>query len=155
MKTGFFALILSLPAPVMAQDWIVLEFQGAQISFTLDDPLARAGFTRFMSVDAVSFEGVVGPARLAIELALPPGGDRPHDARIMFRPDGYRDYWLSPLVFPDDGVVIDDLTLSGADARISGRFETPLCFTATALTLPDPARCDLARGQFQTGLHSD
>jgi len=155
VKIGVFALILALPAPVMAQDWIVLEFQGAQMSFTLDDPLARAGFTRFMSVDAVSFEGVAGPARLAIELSLPPGGDNPHDARIMFRPDGYRDYWLSPLAFPKGGVVIDDLTFSGPDARISGRFETPLCFTATALTLPDPANCDLARGQFQTGLQPD
>ncbi len=63
---------------------------------------ARTGFTRFLSVDAVSIEGKDGVATLVLELALPPGArtiDAPHDARISFRPDGWQDYWVSPLDF--------------------------------------------------------
>ncbi len=155
MKAACCAILLALPGPLLAQDRIVLEFEGSEMAFTFDDPQARAGFTRFMSVDAVSFEAVAGAARLVIELSLPPGGDAPHDARIMFRPDGWRDYWLSPLIFPDGGVVVSQLALRGTAPHIEGQFETPLCFTASPMTLPDPDRCVPARGHFRTRLHPD
>lgn len=155
MKALLLILGLLTSSPVAAQSVMELDFQGQNLRFDLDHPMSRAGFTRFMTVDAVSFEGVAEAARLVIELALPPSGDTPHDARIMFRPDGYRDYWLSPLVFPAGGVVIESVQLRGIAPHIAGEFETPLCFTASPLVLPDPARCDIARGRFQTELRPD
>lgn len=53
---------------------MTFRFQDIEQPFALDDPQSRAGFTRFMSVDAVSFEGVAGAARLVVQLSLPPDG---------------------------------------------------------------------------------
>ncbi len=129
-----------------------LHFPDAAQEFALDDPQSRAGFTRFMSVDAVSFEGVAGAARLVVQLSLPPGGAVPHDARILFLPDGWRDYWVSPLVFPEGGVVVEALALTGTAPRIAGRFDVDLCFTRSPMHLPDMDKCHRASGDFATGL---
>jgi hypothetical protein len=101
---------------------------------------------------------VDGSARLVLELALPPGartGDSPHDARVSFRPEGWRDYWVSSPDLPEGAVVIDHLDLSGPIPRIVGRFALPLCFTPTPVHMPDPARCLPASGRFDTQLVQD
>jgi len=144
--------------PAMAETVIELVFDGDARSFEPVTEGARTGFSRFMSVDAVSIEGADGQARLVLELSLPPGaaaGSAPHDARILFRPDGFRDYWVSPPVFPEGAVAIDNLDLSGRAPRIAGRFEVPLCFTPSPLHVPDPARCLPASGRFSTELAAD
>lgn len=130
-------------------------FQGETWEFALDDPQSRAGFTRFMSVDAVSFEGVAGAARLVVQLSLPPGGSVPHDARILYLPDGWREYWVSPLVFPKGGVVVQGLQLSGDQPFIAGHFAVDLCFTRSPMHLPDPEDCAPAEGRFHTPLRAE
>ncbi|TVR06891.1 MAG: hypothetical protein EA385_14420 [Salinarimonadaceae bacterium] len=145
-------------APATAEAVLNLEFDGVRHSFAPQMEGARTGFTRFLSVDAVSIEGADGPSRLVLELALPPGartGDAPHDARISFRPDGWRDYWVSPPEFPEGAVVIDFLDLSGPSPRIAGRFSAPLCFTPSPMRIPDPTRCLPASGSFETALARD
>lgn len=147
--------VLALLASTMtayAEDSMSLHFQDFTQDFALDDPQSRAGFTRFMSVDAVSFEGVAGAARLVVQLSLPPGGSVPHDARILFLPEGWRDYWVSPLVFPEGGVVLEALALSGTAPRIAGRFDVDLCFTRSPMHLPDMDKCHRASGEFATAL---
>ena len=137
---------------------LLLEFDGTTHAFTPRMDGARTGFTRFMSVDAVSIEGKDGGATLVLELSLPPGartGDAPHDARISFRPEGWRDYWVSPVEFPEGGIVIEHLDLSSQTPEISGRFAVPLCHTATPIHAPDPARCLPASGRFSTALVRD
>lgn len=135
-----------------------LDLGGVGHAFDAGGEGARAGFTRFMTVDAVSVEAVDGAARLVLEFALPPDartGDQPHDARISFRPDGWRDYWVSPPRFPDGGVTIEHLDLSGPVPRIAGQFAVPLCHVASPLQRPDPARCLPARGRFDVILGRD
>lgn len=134
---------------------MTFRFQDIEQPFALDDPQSRAGFTRFMSVDAVSFEGVAGAARLVVQLSLPPDGAVPHDARILFLPDGWRAYWVSPLVFPEGGVVVETLRLSGDAPYIAGRFEVDLCFTQSPMHLPDPQNCAPASGRFATPLQRE
>lgn len=132
-----------------------LHFDGAHQVFTLVTEGGRSGFTRFAALDAVSIEGQDGPARLVVEITLPAGADSgasPWDARISFRPQGFRDYWVSPPAFPEGGIVIDQLALSGPAPWIAGRFDVPLCFTRSPLHPPDPARCLPASGQFDTPL---
>ena len=149
--TAFFATAV----PGAAQPALSLEFDGVAHDFVPMMEGARTGFTRFLSVDTLSIEGVDDPARLVLEFALPPGartGDQPHDARISFRPDGFRDYWVSPPEFPEGAVVIDHLELSGPSPRIAGRFRVSLCFTPTPIHLPDPAHCLPASGRFDTAL---
>jgi hypothetical protein len=142
-----------------ASPGLTLEFDGATHVFVPQMDGARTGFTRFLSVDAVSIEGADGLARLVVELALPPRGsqtpDVPHDARISFRPDGWRDYWVSPLEYREGSVVIDHIDLSGPSPRIAGRFQMPLCFTPTPVHMPDTARCLPASGWFDTALVRD
>ena len=154
-----FTLLASLSgAPALAGSGMTLHFKGETRSFTPQMEGARTGFTRFLSVDAVSMEGADGPARLVLELSLPPAarmGDAPHDARISFRPEGWRDYWVSPLEFPHGAVSISHLDLSGPAPRIAGVFEVPLCFIQSPLHAPDLARCSDARGQFDTSLIPD
>ncbi len=148
----------SFAAQVNAGSGIALEFDGVGWQFTPQMEGARTGFTRFLSVDAVSMEGADGPARLVLELSFPPGartGDAPYDGRISFRPDGWRDYWVSPPDFPSGAVLIEYLDLSGPAPRIEGRFTSQLCFTKSPVHPPDPARCQMARGAFATELVPD
>lgn len=150
--------LLASVAPAAADDALSLEIDGATLVFVPQMEGARTGFTRFMVVDAVGIEGADGPARLVLELAFPPGartGDAPHDARISFRPDGWRDYWTSPPDLPVDAIAVDHLDLSGPDPRIVGRFAVPLCFTPSPLHTPDAARCVQASGRFDTALVRD
>ncbi|WP_349371977.1 hypothetical protein [Salinarimonas sp.] len=152
------AVAVACAPPATAQTVLDLVFDGDERAFTPVMEGARTGFTRFASVDAVSIEGADGRARLVLELSLPPGaraGDAVHDARILYRPDGFRDYWASPPVFPEGAIVIDDLDLSGRAPRIAGRFAAPLCFTASPMTTPDPSRCRPASGRFSTDLVRD
>ncbi len=135
-----------------------LEFDGETMVFLPKMEGARTGFTRFASVDAVSIEGAAGPARLVLELALPPGsrtGDQPHDARISFRPDGFRNYWVSPPEIPQGAVTINLLDLSGPSPRVAGHFHVPLCFAATPIHTPDLSHCLPASGRFDTALVRD
>ncbi len=163
---GHFASQIMLAASVLvgfgthalAEPVLSLAFDGTTHTFTPQMEGARTGFTRFMSVDAVSIEGKDGIATLVLELALPPGartGDAPHDARISFRPEGWRDYWVSPVEFPAGAIVIDHLDLSSQTPEISGHFAVPLCYTATPIHAPDPARCLPASGRFSTALVRD
>ncbi|WP_296478585.1 hypothetical protein [Roseinatronobacter sp.] len=150
--------IACLTAQAVGASGIEFEFDGEKRHFIPEMEGARTGFTRFLSVDAVSMEGADGPARLVLEFSLPPGarmGDAPHDARISFRPDGWRDYWVSPPDFPDGAVMIEYLRLSGPAPRITGRFTVPLCFTKSTIHPPDPARCKTATGAFDTTLVPD
>jgi hypothetical protein len=142
-----------------ASPGLTLEFDGETHVFVPQMDGARTGFTRLLSVDAVSIEGTDGPARLVVELALPPRGsqtpDVPHDARIIFRPDGWRDYWVSAPDYREGSVLIDQIDLAGLSPRIVGRFEMPLCFTPTPVHAPDTARCLPASGRFDTDLVRD
>lgn len=152
------AVCLAVAPPVAAETMMELAFDGDTRAFTPVTDGARTGFTRFLSLDAVSIEGADGPARLVLELSLPPGsrvGDALNDARILYRPDGFRDYWVSPPVFPQGAIVIEDLDLTGRAPRIAGRFAAPLCYTASPLHAPDQARCRPASGRFSTGLVRD
>ena len=152
------AFAWSAAASGWADPGLSLEFDGVTHVFVPQMDGARTGFTRFLSVDAVSIEGADGQARLVVELALPPRAqttDIPHDARISFRPDGWRDYWVSPHDFPEGSVAIDHIDLSGPSPRIVGRFALPLCFTPTPVHTPDPARCLPASGRFDTALVRD
>ncbi|MGJ3264666.1 MAG: hypothetical protein ACFE0R_15670 [Salinarimonas sp.] len=152
------ALGVACIAPAAAQPMLDLVFDGDALTFTPVMDGARTGFTGFLSVDAVSIEGASGPARLVLEIALPPGsstGAAPHDARILYRPDGFRDYWVSPTPFPEGAIAIERLDLAAATPRIAGRFEAPLCFTASPMHLPDPARCVTVSGRFDTPLVHD
>ncbi len=141
-----------------AQTGMSLEFDGAHHAFAPQLEGGRTGFTRFASVDAIGLEGAQGRMRLVLELALPPGSATraaPHDIRISFRPEGFRDYWVSPADTPGDTVVIEYLDLSGPSPRIAGQFTVPLCFTVSPLHQPDPARCLTASGRFDTALVRD
>jgi len=158
-------LVLALAGPgvgaVAARDLsaifpgLTLEVDGTAHAFTSQLDGARTGFTRFASVDAVSIEGAAGAARLVVEMSLRPAartGDQPHDARISYRPDGWRNYWVSPPDFPRGALVIDHLDLSGPAPRIAGHFAVPLCFTPTPLHTPDLTNCLPASGRFDTAL---
>jgi len=152
------AALGALVGAAQAEPHLSFVFDEAAYVFVPQMDGSRTGFSRFASVDAVSIEGADGPARLVLELALPPGsrtGDRPHDARISFRPDGWRDYWVSPPDFPPGAVQIDHLDLAGLAPRIAGRFDVALCFTRSPLRPPDPARCLVATGRFDTPLVAD
>ncbi len=145
-------VLVSGAVSAAAEPALQFRFQDIAQDFALNAPQSRAGFTRFMSVDAVSFEGVAGDARLVVQLSLPPGGSMPHDARILFLPEGWRDYWVSPLVFPEGGVTVEALRLSGTEPRIAGRFDVDLCFTRSPMHLPDMDQCYRASGAFATDL---
>lgn len=152
------SLIACSTVQALADYGIEFEFGGTKRYFGPQMEGTRTGFTRFLTVDAVSMEGASGPARLVLEFSLPPGsrtGDVPHDARISFRPDGWRDYWVSPPDFPDGAVTIKHLDLSGPAPRIAGYFTVPLCFTQSPIHPPDPNRCQLATGVFDTALVPD
>ena len=152
------SVIVVFGTQARADPALTLEFDGTTHAFTPQMDGARTGFTRFLSVDAVSIEGKDGVATLVLELALPPGartGDAPHDARISFRPDGWQDYWVAPLDFPAGAIVIDHLDLSSKAPEISGQFAVPLCFTASPVHAPAPTRCLPASGRFTTALVRD
>lgn len=149
-------LLVAWPGVALAQ--VTLKFDGATHQMDTQADTGRAGFTRFMVVDAVSFGAVAGPEQLVLELALPPRarqGDQPHDARILYLPDGWRDYWTSPPDFPEGGVVVTHLVLSGPAPRITGYFAVPLCFTKGPTQVPDLSRCQSATGRFDTPLTQD
>ena len=143
-----------------ASDVLTLEFQGQSYRFLPEMEGARTGFTRFAALDAVSMEGapLEGAERLVLQFSLPPGAGisvAVLDARIMFRTDGWRDYWVSPLVFPADAIRFEELQLSGPTPRIAGRFDVELCPVVSPLHLPDMAECSSARGSFRTELIRD
>ena len=148
----------ALPGAALAETALSLTFDGTAHRFVPQMEGARTGFSRFASLEAVSIEGADGPARLVLELSLPPGalaGDDPYAARISFRPDGWRDYWVSPPELSGAAVSVELLDLAGPAPRIAGRFAAPLCFTASPMHPPDPARCRPAAGRFATPLVPD
>lgn len=152
------AVVFANATSGVAEPAMSLEFDGTTHVFVPQMEGARTGFTRFSSVDAIGLEGADGQMRLVLELALPPGsetGDAPHDARISFRPNGFRDYWVSPPDLPDGTIIIEYLDLSGHAPRIAGHFAVPLCFAASPIHMLDQARCLPASGQFDTALARD
>jgi len=143
---------------VAAQAEVVMAFGEHTYHLDANATGGNAGFTRFMTVDAVSIGAVEGAARVVLELALPPRarqGDQPHDARIMYQPQGWRDYWSSPPDFPEGGVVVSRLDLSGHTPRIAGHFDVPLCFTKSPTHTPDLTQCQPATGHFDIALTPD
>ncbi|MCC6007279.1 MAG: hypothetical protein JJU40_06360 [Rhodobacteraceae bacterium] len=157
-RAAFAAALVALPGAASAEAVLSLTFDGALHRFVPEMEGARTGFSRFATLQAVSIEGSDGPARLVLEMSLLPGaraGDAPYAARISFRPDGWRDYWVSPPELPGGAVSVELFDLSGPAPRIAGRFEAPLCFTPTPLHPPDPARCRTAAGRFDTPLVPD
>lgn len=135
-----------------------LVFDGVAHDFAPRMEGARTGFSRFAALDALSIEGEDGPARLVLEFALPTDarpGDSPLDARISFRPDGWREYWVSLPLFPAGAVTIEHLDLSGPAPRIAGRAVLSLCLAASPLHPPDPARCAPAILRFDTAVLPD
>ncbi|TVR47289.1 MAG: hypothetical protein EA386_08210 [Rhodobacteraceae bacterium] len=162
MKACVAALIWScLTLPVLAQDQgssavLHLAFPDAPARF--DVVPGRAGLTRFSALDAISLEGQAGRARLVIELALQPdaGPDpQPLDARVIYRRDGFGTAWQSIAPPGPDSFAFHDLALSGPHPRIAGTFTLPLCHRATLLETPDPERCKIATGRFDTVLQLD
>lgn len=157
-RTSLAAALAALPGAASAEAVLTLAFDGATHGFVPQMEGARTGYSRFATLEAVSIEGANGPARLSVELSLPTGaraGETPLDARISFRPGGWRDYWVSPPDLSPTAVSIQEIDLSGPAPRISGQFEAPLCFTPTPLHPPDPARCRTAAGRFDTPLVPD
>jgi len=155
-----FVLATAMAWPTVAQTpgGLSLSFDGVARNFAPIMEGARTGFTRFLAVDAVSIEGADGRERMVVELSLPPGartGDQPHDARISFRPDGWRDYWVSPPEVLSGGVMIEHLDLTGPNPRIAGHFALALCFTRSPVHQPDPGSCIPASGRFDTPLVRD
>ena len=152
------AALATLPAAGVAGPELTLVLDGETRRFVPQMDGGQTGFTRFISVDAVSIAGADGPARLVLELAFPPGarsGDAPHDARISYRPQGWRDYWVSPPAFPPGAVRVEHLDLSGPSPRITGSFALALCATATPMQQPDLTRCRTVSGRFDTPLVPD
>jgi hypothetical protein len=150
--------IACLTAQAVGATGIELEFDGERQYFIPEMAGARTGFTRFLNVDAVSMEGKNGPARVVLEFSFTPGartGDTPYDARISFRPDGWRNYWVSPAEFPSGAILIEHLDLSGPMPHIKGKFTVPLCFTKSPIHPPDMTRCQMASGVFATELVPD
>ena len=157
-RAALAAALVALPGASPAETVLTLTFDGVVHAFVPQMEGARTGFSRFATLEAVSIEGAAGPARLVLEMSLPPGaraGDAPYAARISFRPDGWRDYWVSPPGQPRVAVRIEQVDLAGPAPRIAGSFEAPLCFTPTPLHPPDPATCRTASGRFATPLVPD
>lgn len=153
------ALILAagaLPAGAGTPGALTLDFPGAPASFA---PVAGgAGITRFSMLDAIGIEGAAGAARLVIEIALPPGagpGTAPVDARVTYRPDGFRDYWQTAAPARDEAITLTRVELAGPAPRIAGRFRVTLCRRADVIAPPDLARCHEAEGGFDTILQPD
>ena len=117
-----------------------------------------AGFTRFSMLDAIGIDAAAGTARLVIEVALPPGataGSDPVDARVTYRPDGFRDYWQTADMPPPGAIVIDAVSLRGPVPSIAGRFRVTLCRRASVMVPADPGDCHPAEGSFDTQLQID
>ena len=158
MKAFIAAAALLLAVQSASAEGITLSFDGMNRSFIPQMDGARTGFTRFDRIDAISIEGADGAARLVIEMSFLAGarrGDQPHDARISYRPDGWRDYWVSPPVFPQGALTVDGLDLSSLEPRISGSFSVPLCFARSVVDAPNLDHCQTATGRFSTLLVRD
>jgi hypothetical protein len=145
-----------LPAPAPAGGEMTLDFPDAPGRFV---PVpGGAGLTRFRALDAIGIDGQAGRARLVIEIALPPGAgplDAPLDARVSFRPAGFRDYWQTTGPLPSGAIALDTVALSGPSPRIAGRFRVVLCRRASAMAPADPGDCHPAAGRFDTTLQID
>ena len=118
----------------------------------------RVGMTRFSILDAISFEGAAGPARLVVKLALPPGaapGAQPVDARVTYRPDGFSDFWQTADMPGPDAFAFTRLELSGPAPQIVGTFQVLLCRRASVMVPADPETCQRATGAFATELQTD
>jgi hypothetical protein len=150
------AMVLGAVAgPAAGEGVVTLAFQGAAHEFRTSTDGARAGFARFAAIDAVSFEGEAGPARLVVELSLPPDagpGTVPLAARVIWRPDGFRDYWVSPPGVPPGAVRIDRVDLRADVPEIAGAYRLPLCPVAGPLVAPAADDCPLAEGRFAVTL---
>ncbi|WP_209425256.1 hypothetical protein [Pararhodobacter sp. SW119] len=155
------SLITALAAtPAPAQGWLTLDFPGAPARLA---PVAGgAGITRFSMLDAVGIEaaGEAGAetARLVIEIALPPDaapGTLPLDARVTYRPDGFRNYWQTADLPPPGAIVLEDVALRGPAPRLAGRFEVVLCRRASVMVPADAGDCRSAAGAFDTPLQID
>lgn len=145
------AALGALPGALPAEAVPSLAFDGAAHRFGPQTGGARTGFSCFTRLEVVGIEDADGPARLVLELSLLPGartGDASCAARISFRLDGWRDYWVTPPERSGAAVSVEELDLSGPAPCIAGRFAAPLCFIATPLHLPDPARCRPAARRF-------
>jgi hypothetical protein len=166
-RTPYFAALLrglaivcltwSAAPQALKADAPFLRFEFGAAATTYEKVPQRAGMTRFLVLDAISLEGASGQARLVIELAMPPeaGMDaQPLDARVTYRPDGFVDFWQT-ITIPPDGFVFDVVELSGPSPRIAGSFALPLCERASIMVPADPARCQMAQGQFATDLQLD
>ena len=151
------ALILALAAgPVSAEGALALAFPGAPKRFAAVP--GGAGITRFSILDAVGIEGAAGAARLTLEIALPPDagpGTAPLDARVTYRPEGFRDYWQTAAVPPPGAIVLEEVALRGPAPRLAGRFRVTLCRRASVMVAADPGDCRIAAGTFDTPLQID
>jgi hypothetical protein len=152
---GACAAVGLVAGPTAASDFLTFDFADAPSRF---EPVPqRAGMTRFAMLDAISFEGAAGPARLVIELALPAQaelGTQPVDARVTYRPDGFTQYWQTIAIAPD-AFVFETLALSGPTPRIVGTFEVSLCLRLSLMQPANPAQCQTASGRFDTALQID
>jgi len=152
-------LILALAAaavPATAGSRLTLDFPDAPER--LQPVPGGVGVTRFSMLDAIGIEGVAGAARLVIEIALPPDavpGTAPLDARVTYRPDGFRDFWQTTEVPPPGAIVLTEVALRGPAARIRGRFRVLLCRRASVMVPADSGDCHPAEGVFDTHLQID
>ena len=150
------ALAVGATASANDDDGITLDFPDAPHRFA---PVPEgAGFSRFSMLDAVGVEGAAGPARLVIELALAPDstpGAAPLEARLTFRPDGFRDFWQTPGPVPEGAVTLTRVDLRGPRPRIAGQFAVTLCRRASVTAPPDTGDCHPATGTFDMALTRD
>lgn len=157
-RTTGLCLAACLAQPLAAEPLFSLQFTFPDAARDFAPVPGRAGITRFMILDAISFEGAAGPSRLVVQLALPPEATRatsPVDARITYRPDGFTAYWETPDIPPPGAIRFTTLALDGPQARIAGTFAVTLCHRASVLHPADPARCAEATGRFDMELQHD
>lgn len=134
---------------------ITFEFQGRVQEFATVLEGARTGVTRFNALEAVSLEGGAGPAQLVIEMSLPPegaAGAPPLAVRVIYRPAGFRDYWVTPAGLSPESLRIGAIDLRSPTPEIVGSFSVPLCPVASPMHQPQLELCLMASGCFDTPL---
>lgn len=125
----------------------------------LDGPDARPGTTaveRFDLLHAVSLEGYPsddgggdGLGVLSLRLSVAPSGQRVLAARVLFYPESYGAFYVSP---PVPGTVNSALGRYIAPGEIAGRLTTTLCWQAGPLSHRDASRCREGAVRFETDL---
>lgn len=154
------AVLLCLPCAGLAgpgspADFLSLQFPDAPAAFTKLP--RRAGMSRFATLDAISFEGEAGPARLVVKFALRQDADHQPlllDARVTYRPDGFTDFWQT-ITVEAGAFAFDTLDLSGPAPHVAGAFTVSLCRRASVMVPADPEECQTASGHFNTDLQID